>query len=177
MKDRDKMTGLLGEETVSVPAEAQTENPYWLAEEAEPHPNPELGCIRRGICCRSSPGWFAPNEIEKAAAHLELSPDGFVRRYLIIDQAMVDGVAVEVFAPVKLDREGRPALRPATRVDELYRVLRGTCIFFENEGCGIYPARPIECARYVCTNAPEDNLSHVAIGRLWQAAATAAENA
>lgn len=167
--DPQRRLRLLEERTVTLAGGSpqQAENPYWLAEEPDPHPDPEKGCIRRGICCRSSPGWFGPGEVEGAAAHLGLTPDELVRRYLIIDRAEVDGETVEVFAPVKLDRNGAPALPPATRADELYRVLRGSCVFFGGSGCAIYPARPIECARYVCTNEPEDNLSHVDIARLW----------
>ena len=33
------------------------DNPYWLAEEPDEHPDPSLGCVRRGLCCKSSPGW------------------------------------------------------------------------------------------------------------------------
>ena len=146
-------------------------NPYWLDEEPEPHPDPSQGCIRRGICCKTSPGWFGPGEVEAAAALKGETPDAFVRKYLVIDTQEVDGEVVHVFAPVKLARDGKPAIPPATRVDTLYRTLRGTCVFFTGEGCGIYAARPIECARFVCTNAPEDNLSHAEIGRLWRDAA------
>lgn len=149
------------------------DNPYWSAEEPEPHPDPSLGCIRRGLCCRSSPGWFAPGEAEAAAELLGLEPDAFVRRYLVIDSIEVDGERVEVFAPVKLGRDGKPAIPTATRADGLYRALRGTCVFYSEAvpgepGCRIYTKRPAECAAYVCVNAPEDNLSHEAIARLWR---------
>lgn len=143
-------------------------NPYWLAEEPAPHPDPSRGCIRRGICCRTSPGWFAPGEVEKAAALLEMTPDEFVRAYVIIDGVERDGEWVEAFAPVKLDRRGEPALPPGSRADELYRVLRGPCVFFDGDGCRIYGARPIECSQYVCTNPPEANPTHVALAALWR---------
>jgi Fe-S-cluster containining protein len=164
---RDKKFRILSEEVVRGETQDSAENPYWLAEEPEPHPNPELGCIRRGICCRSSPGWFGPGEVEKAAASKGMEPDAFVKKYLIIDTVQVDGQEIHAFAPVKLDRFGKPAFETTKVVDTLYRALRGTCIFFDGEGCGIYQARPIECAKYVCTNQPEDNLSHVAIGKMW----------
>ncbi|MDX9724410.1 MAG: hypothetical protein RBU37_26930 [Myxococcota bacterium] len=143
------------------------ENPYWLYDEAQPHPDPSLGCIRRGYCCRSSPGWFGPGQVEQAAALLDLQPGDFVRKYLIIDGIEVDGRWVEVFAPVKLGRDGEPLLPPATRADRLYRMLRSPCVFFDGEGCQIYTHRPIECAAYCCTHEPEQNLSHEAIARLW----------
>ena len=139
-----------------------------MEEESEPHPNPALGCVRRGICCRTSPGWFGPGEVEQAAALKGMEPDAFVRQYLIVDHIRVDEELVHVFAPVKLDRLGEPAFQLAAPVDELYRTLRGTCIFFTGEGCGIYGARPMECSAYVCTNAPEEQPSHEDIARLWK---------
>lgn len=164
---------ILSEETVHKPDLAGTsldeENPYWTAwEEVPPHPDPTKGCIRRGLCCRSSPGWFGPGEVEQAAALLDLEPDAFVRRYLVVDSLEVDGEEVHVFAPVKLALDGKPAIPPATRADALYRSLRGTCVFFDGVGCGIYEARPIECQRYICTNKPADNLDHEAIARMWR---------
>ncbi len=160
---------VLSEETVrrGEPDDPELVNPYWLDEEPEPHPDPSLGCIRRGICCKTNPGWFGPGEVEKAAALKGETPDVFVRSYLVIDIQEVDDETVHVFAPVKLARDGKPAITPATRVDALYRTLRGPCVFYTGEGCGIYAARPIECVRYVCTHAPEENIGHEAIGRLW----------
>ena len=168
-----KRLGILSEETVRREGEPDdVENPYWALEAEEPHPDPSKGCIRRGLCCKSSPGWFGPGEVEPAAALLGMTPDAFVRRYLIIDSVEVGGERVEAFAPVKLGRDGQPARTPATRVDKLYRILRGQCIFFDGNGCGIYAARPIECAKYVCTNAPADNLSHEQIALMWKSGTT-----
>lgn len=96
-----------------------------------------------------------------------MAPDAFVKRYLVIDSVEVDGLRIEAFAPVKLDRDGQPAITPASRTDALYRHLRGTCIFFQGDGCGIYGARPVECRKYVCTQEPEENLSHQTIGGWW----------
>ena len=168
MSDKPRFR-ILSEEVVHRAGMPDVVNPYWLAEEPEPHPNPEKGCIRRGICCRSSPGWFGPGEVDKAAAHSGMEPDDFVRTYLVIDDHEIDGEPVYVFAPVKLGRDNKPAIPPASRVDALYRALRGTCVFFKDNGCSIYPVRPMECEAYVCTNEPEDNLSHEAIARLWRA--------
>lgn len=162
--------GLLSEETRTVTganaAAAAGENPYWV--DPPPHPCPEKGCIRRGLCCTSSPGWFGPGEVEGAAALLGMEPDAFVRQYCIIDSYELPDGRVEVFAPLKLGRDGAPALPPLARADELYRLLRGTCVFYEGHGCRIYEARPIECRVYVCTNPPEANLRHEQIARLWR---------
>jgi len=164
----DKKFQILSEEVVHRSGQPDVENPYWLDEEQEPHPNPDAGCVRRGICCRTSPGWFGPGEVEKAALLKGMEPDAFVRQYLVVDHMMVDGELVHTFAPVKLDRLGKPAYALASVVDELYRTLRGTCVFFTGDGCGIYQARPMECAAYVCTEDPEKHLSHETIARLWK---------
>lgn len=163
-------------------ADDELENPYWTWDEQEPHPDPSKGCIRRGLCCKSNPGWFAPGEVEAAAAAQGMEPDAFVRKYLVIDSievpvAAADGATtferVHVFAPLKLGIDGKPAVPPASRADDLYRTLRGPCIFFGTAsdglpGCRIYETRPTECRLYVCTNAPADNPSHAQIARLWR---------
>ncbi len=157
---------VLSEEVRKLGDASGEENPYWG--DPPPHPNPELGCIRRGICCKSSPGWFGPGEIDKAAALLEMTPDDFVRKYAVVDSATLDGEEVHAFAPVKLDQFGEPMATPGSRVDGTYRYFRGQCIFYTGEGCGIYGARPVECRAYVCTNLPEENLSHREIARMWK---------
>jgi len=63
----------------------EEENPYWTWDEQEAHPDPSKGCIRRGLCCKSNPGWFAPGEVEQAAALKGMQPDEFVRNYLVSD--------------------------------------------------------------------------------------------
>lgn len=144
------------------------ENPYWTEfEEIPPHPDPSRGCIRRGYCCRSAPGWFAPGEVEGTAELLGLSPDAFVRKYLVVDWIDVDGERVHVFAPAKVGRDGLPLVETAKPVDALYQAFRGQCIFYDGTGCGIYAARPHECRGYSCTNADEDNPTHTDIARLW----------
>lgn len=151
----------------------EVENPYWLDEEPDEHPDPALGCVRRGLCCKSNPGWFGPGEVEAAAALLGLEPDAFVRRYAVvtsIDVALAPGEAprtVYAFAPVKLGRDGDPLIPPATLADRLYYQLRSPCTFFDGAGCRIYEARPIECRRYVCTQPEEENLSHAELARMW----------
>ncbi len=156
---------------MSSPFRGEILNPYWADEEAEVHPDPSLGCIRRGICCRSHPGWFAPGEPEVAAEFEGMEPDAFVRTYLIVDFYELDGQRVHAFAPVKLDRFAEPALQPGTVADRLYQELRGVCVFFDGQGCGIYAARPLECRRYDCTHEPEDNPKRSELARLWRDAA------
>jgi Fe-S-cluster containining protein len=152
----------------SVDGPSEDENPYWLGEDGDAAlPTPEQGCIQRGLCCKSSPGWYAPGEVEKAAELLGIAPDVLVRSKLVVDRIEVDGQIVHVFAPVKLDRFGKPAFAPGKVVDELYRMLKGTCVFFDGKGCGIYAARPLECARYLCSQPAERNLSHHELAQMW----------
>lgn len=150
------------------------ENPYWSLEEVEPHPDPSKGCVRRGLCCKSSPGWFAPGELEGAAKLLDMTPDAFVRTYVVIDRLRDpddrEAPDIAVFVPVKIGRDGKPLAEPGTRVDELYRMFRSPCVFYDEaaRGCRIYAARPLECQRYVCTNEPSENLSHAELARMWR---------
>ncbi len=138
-----------------------------LKGEGTDHPDPSLGCIRRGLCCRQNPGWFAPGEMEKAAELLDMDPDEFVRTYCVIDGAEVDGETVHVFAPLKLGRDGKPLREPASMADRVYKMFPGPCIFFDGQGCGIYGARPVECRKYNCTNKEADNPTKEGIARLW----------
>ncbi len=162
---------ILEEETVRLDGfdASSAENPYWLEDDQpEPPPDPTQGCTRRNRCCKNSPGWFAPGEAEEAAAALGMTPDAFVRRYLVIDSITLEGERVEVFAPLKLGRDGAPLLPPGSRADALYQAFRGPCIFFREAGCQIYAARPIECRRYLCTQPEALNISHAEIARLWR---------
>jgi Fe-S-cluster containining protein len=125
-------------------------------------------CQRKGDCCRSFPGWFAPGEVEKAAEFLGMTVDAFVRQYIIIDGITVEGYGwVDVFAPVRLNKHGEPALPPLSRADFFYRYFKGPCIFFKDNRCRIYPYRPVECRHYFCGQSPEQNLSHLKIAWMW----------
>ncbi|MBN2533599.1 MAG: hypothetical protein JXB88_11935 [Spirochaetales bacterium] len=125
-------------------------------------------CKRKGDCCRSFPGWFGPGEVEKAASHLGMTADAFVRRYIIIDGMTVEEYGrVDVFSPVRLNKHGEPALPPLSRVDFFYRYFKGPCIFFKDNGCMLYPFHPIECRYYFCDQPPEKNLSHKEIALMW----------
>jgi Fe-S-cluster containining protein len=163
-----KVRLVASEEMRRRPDAPEEENPYWAEEEPEELPDPSLGCVRRGLCCRRSPGRFAPGEVEAAAALLGLEPDALVRRYLVIDVLEVDGEEILVFAPVKVGRDGRPALAPASRTDRLYRTLHGPCVFWDGQGCRIYAARPLECRRYLCSAPPETWLGEAELARLWR---------
>jgi len=129
-------------------------------------------CLQCGACCRQSPGWFAPGEIELAAQHLALSVEDFSKQYLIIDSIEIAAFGkIEVFAPLRLNKFNQPALPPLSRADYLYRYFEGRCIFFQNEHCVLYPFHPLECKNYFCSrivNGTDDiHLTHEAIAMLW----------
>ncbi len=166
---KDKRMRILSEVDGPRPIHADDvqENPYWQEDEAPQALPPGTPCQRRGHCCRASPGWFMPGQVEAAAAFLGLDPVAFIRRYLIVDAYDLDGRQVEVFAPVKLGRDGAPLVTPGTRVDRLYRIFRSPCVFFRDNGCQIYPVRPAECAAYLCSLPQEEHLSHREIAQAW----------
>ncbi len=131
------------------------------------HPRPWAGCIRRGLCCQSSPGWFAPGEAERAAALLGREMGDFVNEFLVLDFHETTVGRIEGFVPVKLGRDGEPMEPTGARVSGVYRMWDGPCVFFDGEGCGIYGARPLECRLYDCTHLPEDNPSKLDVALLW----------
>ena len=140
---------------------------------SEPPAGGEAGpvCVRRGACCKHSPGWFAPGEAERVAELLGLDIGEFVQRYLILDHVMIGNQRVEVFAPVKVDEEGQPLEGPNARISRVYHFMSGACIFYDAAGkaCAIHAARPIECRHYFCKQPEESNLSKEAIGEMWLA--------
>ncbi len=98
-----------------------------------------------------------------------------VTRYLVLDSVRLDGLRVEVFAPVKVDGEGAPIEGPNARVSRVYHLMEGTCVFYDADGraCRIHPVRPVECKHYFCQQPESDNLGKEAIGRMWLDAAGA----
>lgn len=139
------------------------------------HPRPWEGCIRRSLCCRRSPGWFAPGEAERAAAFVGLTMGELVNRYLILDHHETTIGRIEAFAPVRLAPDGEPVEPPGGRVTAFYHLGEGPCVLFDGQGCSIYPARPLECRLYDCTHLPEDNPRRIDIALLWLGAWKASE--
>jgi Fe-S-cluster containining protein len=129
-------------------------------------------CLRCGECCSTNPGWFAPGEIEKAAEYLAMDVRDFSKKFLVIDGIQIEGCGkIEVFAPLRLNRLGEPALPPLSRADYFYRYFPGKCIFYKGDTCEIYPYRPIECRNYQCSRMVNDRddifMPHEEIAMLW----------
>ena len=128
-------------------------------------------CIGRGRCCENNPGWFAPGEMEAAAAHLGLSPEEFFARYVVIVNVRLDdepgAPLVEAYAPAKADASGAPLDGAGKRASRAYRFMRGPCIFYRDRRCAIHPARPLECRNYWCEQPDAMNTSKQQLARLW----------
>ncbi len=131
------------------------------------HPEPWKGCIRRGLCCMSNPGWFAPGEAEKAAEVMGMEMADFVNAFLVVDHAKTTIGVIEGFVPAKMGPGGDHVETPGTKTGPSYKFTQGRCVFYTGTGCLIYEARPFECTRYACTNMPEDNPSRLELAMLW----------
>lgn len=101
--------------------------------------------------CQNRPGWFAPGEIEQAAAHKGLSLKDFFNRFLAVDWWQTDEKAIFVIAP---------AIKGSPTGQEYPAQPTGQCIFYENSLCSIHEAKPSECRFYIHDSANEDNMEH-----------------
>lgn len=84
-------------------------------------------CTRCGNCCTGEPGTVrvSPEEIERLAAHLALTPDAFRARYT---EGLIDG-------GVSLTE--KPAADGSGQLD---------CVFWDRAaGCTVYALRPRQC--------------------------------
>jgi Fe-S-cluster containining protein len=132
-----------------------------------------VACRGRGRCCENNPGWFAPGEMEAAAAHLGMTPEAFFKQYVVLMNVRLPDEPgqplVEAYVPTKVDEHGQPVEGAGRRVTRVYQYLRGPCVFYKEQRCAIHPVRPLECRRYFCEQADELNISHEQIGKLWYA--------
>lgn len=150
---------------------------------------PQKKCGTCFACCEgeSSPGWFGPGEVEKAAEYLGMAPEEFVDDYCVVDWIAVadpdvpdHARVVQAFTPVRVDEEGAPVSPTGQRVAAQYPLVKSDrCIFLNREAdrskgespCQIYPARPLECRKYHCMNDEEDNPKKATTAGLWMATA------
>lgn len=104
-------------------------------------------CTACVVGCSTSPGWFEPEEIRRAADYLALPLEAFAHLYLA--RTRIGGV--ELFAPRKVTDEIGCHLTP---VDYMNRPAR--CVFLTDDSrCRIHHAKPRECAEsYSCRPTP-----------------------
>jgi len=83
-------------------------------------------CTRCSRCCRHTPGYvfLSPSDLERLAAVSALSLDEFRRQYC---------------RDVDLGLARRVSLREKSNLD---------CILWENGGCSVYEARPLQCRSF-----------------------------
>lgn len=95
--------------------------------------------------CKYKPGWFKPEEIEKAAAFLKMTVKEFFNKYLQVEYWEGDeqssGKDVFILAPVP------GACSPGQLAN--YRVAIGTCVFLKDGKCSIHPVKPFECKEMI----------------------------
>lgn len=79
-------------------------------------------CQRCGKCCTGEPGtvYVSKEEIKKIANYLEIKESIFKKHYLY-------------------------PFRDSYSIKELSD---GSCVFYSEDGCKIYPVRPMQCATY-----------------------------
>jgi Fe-S-cluster containining protein len=88
--------------------------------------------------CKRNPGWFAPGEAEKAAAHCNMTLDEFKNEYLV-KEWWAGGPSV--YAPRRTTQpKGFPTASFRDGFDH------STCIFLDEEDlCAIHDVKPMEC--------------------------------
>ena len=101
---------------------------------------PDCSCKKCIKCCERKPGWFAPGEVERAAALLNLSLEAFFSEYLVIDfWYRIEG-DILILAPKQVGQDGGRRLS----FSDGFRA--APCIFLtEEKKCRIHAAKPFEC--------------------------------
>lgn len=116
----------------------------------------ECSCSTCQSWCRHVPGWFLPDEAERAAALKGLTIEDFFARFLTVDYWDAD--------------EPIYTLRPATTRETPGNVSGfnplGACVFYIDGRCDIHAAKPYECATARCdAEVPAD--WHEQTGATW----------
>lgn len=93
-------------------------------------------------CLRGFPGWFAPGEVPRLAAHLKITVPELFTRYLAVDY-WVNGVD-EYPNDVLVLTPANYLITPGSVVP--YSKPRSRCRFYDRAlGCGIHAVKPAEC--------------------------------
>jgi Fe-S-cluster containining protein len=85
-----------------------------------------FGCMRCSRCCRHTPGYvfLSEQDIEKLCEFLDINRDEFNHSYCRV-------------VPLGIVR--RISLTEKPNLD---------CVFWENDGCSVYAARPLQCRSF-----------------------------
>ena len=120
-------------------------------------------CQKCQNACRRKPGWFLPDEVEKAAEYLGLPSKDFFEAYLGIDWYYPDNWTTEIIFILA------PALLGTDPGAEYPSKREGTCTFLEDGRCKIHPVRPYECREYVHSEPNKTlDLRHADVASVWK---------
>ncbi len=116
-------------------------------------------CDQCQSACRWKPGWFRPEEIEPAAALLDLTVEEFFKQYLAVDWW-------EASPPIYVLA---PALRGKPTGDLYPDQPLGHCIFHGLDGdCAIHTWKPFECQSYTHDQGNAEVIGrHRAVADAW----------
>jgi len=129
--------------------------------------------------CKTTPGWFAPGEAERAAEHLNIPFDKFRDDYLVLDYWVgVTEPDTFVYTPRKEFNEtqenpirGRFGDLPPKgfhKVSFSYGFKAGICVFLKNNRCSIHPVKPMECRRAIPCEGTDSTRQEIA--ERWESA-------
>lgn len=104
-------------------------------------------CPQCQECCQREPGWFIPEEIERAAAFLKLAEADFIAQYC--EEHVEDDI-----------RALSPKRKPGKK----------SCIFLTPKGlCEIHEVKPYECRKvYGCQGESRHRRMREIILRMWK---------
>lgn len=126
------------------------DNNMWLGEERELHNTADqqgkAECQQCGWCCLKRPCTPTPDELERIAEYLGMSPGELIRTKCVVDQFAKGGRFYVLWAKeTQLDLLGQYV--PCSRTYD-----QGYCVFFNREthNCRIHEVRPESARSYEC---------------------------
>lgn len=116
----------------------------------------DCSCFKCVRACKHIPGWFAPGELEKAAAFCEApSVEDFKRDFLKEVGFLADDQWIEIW-------------RPRMPGYDDHSVKEKRCVFLsELDRCTIHPVKPMECREALLCERDQDIRPQ--IEALWRA--------
>lgn len=124
-------------------------------------PENSCSCNKCKRACQTRVGWFAPGEPEKVAQYLNTTLEELFKTRLVVDYYHVgENFDVPQFLLAPAVVGGRAGAEESC-------VPGGTCTFYKDGACSIYPVRPYECRDYL--HGPHDRVSsHADVAAAWQ---------
>ena len=119
-------------------------------------------CDKCKSACSRKPGWFMPNEAEKAAESLGMTLKEFFDKHLAVD--FYEGFGGE---------EDTFVLSPAVKGNQTGAMFpykpTGVCVLFKEGKCSIHGNSPFECGQYIHTDSTREvDDRHIAVKEAWK---------